>query len=433
MMLIAGVIVLFLLLVIFFSRNGTITFDRGSVLYLLLLGFSPVLQNIGGLATLRLDELFFPIFLIFFLIMLLVRAGKFPLIPKAFRYTWGAYLTLTFLAMLVQNLIFGQESLVPFAYMLRILYLTAVFCVFFIYLTLNDDKRLQTTYVVLVVSLGISLVGIMQYFDIGSTRSFILEYYPRITTFVPRAATSVFSGNPTILGTFLLIPISYLSAYLLVLSEKTIHKLFLWILLLILSFCLFLTASKMAILTFLALLLLIWVLGPAKKVRSLFIILSICLVVLYLINTFAPYVFERIVVSLEGSTEGRITTWVRLSEQIFATPLVMMFGYGFHTRVGVITDSQYFYELFHKGILGLIGYVIFLLGNFRYFIGLYLQEAEGSYDKAIYLGTCGMLFAMTMVGFTYTTLQPERVPEWIFIMLALAYASVYRSKKRQQN
>jgi hypothetical protein len=51
------VIALVLNIAIFFRLDGTITFRRGLFLYLILLGFSPILQNIGGLATLRFHQL----------------------------------------------------------------------------------------------------------------------------------------------------------------------------------------------------------------------------------------------------------------------------------------------------------------------------------------------------------------------------------------
>ena len=87
----------------------------------------------------------------------------------------------------------------------------------------------------------------------------------------------------------------------------------------------------------------------------------------------------------------------------------------------------------YKGILGLIGYLIFLFGNLLYFLKFYLQTLRKTYEKAIFLGATGMFFAMVCLGVTYTTIQADRVAEFIFILLAMTYACKSRLTERSSN
>lgn len=403
-----------------------------SLFYLLLLGWSPLLQNVAGLATLRVDEVLLPIiFTIFIILPVLLGKRQLPAVPKAFIYTWGTYLAFTVLAMLGQNLALGQESLVPFAYLARLALVTMAFYLIYTFLKWRHEYVPKVMNLFVIISLGIGLLGILQWFGVGPIRDLILQHYPRITTFIPGVATSVFGGNPTILATFLLIPISFIFAQILILNNKGKRRIFLYGALAVLIFCLFLTVAKMAILSLPVLLLLLFAmsgLAIKSRLRALVFIVLFVGVIFYLVNTFAPHVFVRFAISWEGSIEGRLVQWTYLKEHVFASVPTLMFGHGFQDRVGVITESQYFFELFFKGVLGLIGYLLFLFGSLMYFLRSYLRAPKNSYEKALYLGTCGMLLSMAMVGFTYTTIQPERVVEWIFILLAIAYASTVRRR-----
>lgn len=423
------VIALLLNIAVFFRLDGTITFRRGLFLYLILLGFSPILRNIGGLATLRLDELFFPFLLTFTLLPLLLGKMQLLTIPKSFIQNYGAYLVFLICAIFGQTLTMGQINLIAFLHLFRVLYLMAVTYIFFVCLRWEEDLLQRVIHIFLFISLMISFIGILQYYDIGPTRAIILEYYPRITTFVPRTATSVFGGNPNILGTFLLIPISFVSARLLVLKEIFLMKFYNWFLIFVLSFCLFLTAAKLAIFTWLALMIAFLVLlGFRGKIRSLLVFLVIFFTIICLIVIFAPYVFYRINVSLEGSTHVRLGIWAELGKQILTSLPTFLFGYGFQSEIGTIADSQYIYDFYYKGIFGIIGYLVFMIGNLLHFFMLYMRTTKDSFEKALYLGMCGMLFSMLLIGITYTTVQTERVSEWLFGWLAIAYAS-----ERKQN
>lgn len=397
--------------------------------YLFALGWGPILHWVMGLATLRIDEALLPIMAITYVLLpVLLGKSRLPTVPKPFGYTWGAYLTLTFLAMLGQSLTVGHESWIPLVYLARVFYGTMVFYTIYVFIRRNERYAKKVMDLFVIISLGISLLGILQWFGIGPVWDLILAYYPRITTFVPHVATSTFGGNPTILGTFLLIPISYVFAQLVVLHNKGKRRIVLYGSLAILIFCLFLTVAKMAMLSLPLLLSFLSVLAGKKRIRALFLALFSLAAALYLVNVFAPHVFVRFSIAWEGSVEGRLLTWANLKEQIFAGVPTLLFGYGFQERTGVITESQYFYELYHKGVLGLIGYSIFLFGSLMWFFRLFLLAPRSSYEKTIYLGTCGMLAAMAMLGFTYTTIQPERLTEWVFVMLAVAYASAARHK-----
>jgi hypothetical protein len=392
--------------------------------YLFALGWGPILQGVMGLATFRIDEALLPVMaIIYVLLPVLVGKSLLPTVPKSFGYTWGIYLTLTFLAMLGQSLTMGHESWVPLVYLARVFYVTVVFYTIYVLIKQKEQYIQKVMDLFVVISLGISLLGILQWFGIDFVWNFISSCYSRITTSIPGVATSIFGGNPTILGTFLLISISYVFAQLVVSRNKGKRRLFLYISLTILIFCLFLTVAKMAILSLPVLLSFLSVLASRKRIRTFFLASFSLAAVLYLVNVFASHVFVRFSIAWEGSVEGRLVTWGRLKEQFLAGVPTLLFGYGFQERVGVITESQYFYELYYKGTLGLIGYLIFLFGSLLHVLRLFLGAAEGSYEKAIYLGTCGMLAAMAMVGFTYTTIEPERLTEWIFVMLAVAYAS----------
>ena len=398
-------------------------------LYLLLLGWGPLLQNVAGLATLRVDEMLLPIIFTGFIILpVLLEKRLLPAVPKAFIYTWGIYLAFTFLAILGQNLTLGQESWVPFAYLARLALLTVVFYLIYTFLRWRHEYAPKVMNLFVVISLGIGLLGILQWFGVGPIRDFILQHYPRITTFIPGVATSVFGGNPTILATFLLIPISFVFAQILILNNKGKRKIFLYGALAVLIFCLFLTVAKMAILSLPVLLFMLSGLVIKRRLRVLVFIVFFVGTIFYLVNAFAPHVFVRFDVAWAGSVQVRLVTWAHLWEQISAGVPTLMFGHGFMDRAGAITESQYFFELFYKGALGLIGYLLFLFGSLIHFLKLYLRTPKDSYEKALYLGTCGMLFAMTMVGFTYTTIQPERISEWIFILLAIAYASTVKHR-----
>jgi len=397
--------------------------------YLFALGWGPILQGVMGLATFRIDEVVLPIMaIIYVLLPALLGKHLLPTVPKPFGYTWGAYLSFTFLAMLGQSLTVGHESWIPLLYLVRLVYITMVFYTIYVFVIREEQHSQKIMDLFMIISLGISLFGILQWFGIGPVCDLILTYYPRITTFVPHRATSTFGGNPTILGTFLLIPISYVFAQLVVLNNKGKRKTVLYGSLATLIFCLFLTVAKMAILSLPLLFSFLGVLAGKKRIRTLFLALFFLAALLYLVNVFASCVFVRFAITWEGSIEGRLATWANLKKQIVAGVPILLFGYGFQERTGVITESQYMYELYCKGILGFIGYLIFLFGSLVHVLRLFLRAPKRSYEKAIYLGTCGMLAAIAMVGFAYTTIQPERLTEWIFVTLAVAYASAARHK-----
>lgn len=386
-------------------------------LYLTLLGWGPQFSGLGGLTTLRPDELVLPIAALGQIFLLaLIRTRCSVTVPKTLVYTWGAYLALTLLAMLVHSmtLAVGSTSLI---YLARLGYLTLVFYTIFVFIAGKPHRADRVMGLLVLVSLGIAVLGILQWFNIGSVRELILAYYPRVTTFVPAVATSTFGGNPTILGTFLLIAISYVFSQSLVTGISRRQRAILYGCLGALVFCLFLTVAKAAIL-----ILPIVLLAVSGRIKQSLLAMLLLAAVIYLTAIFAPHSFARFSAAWEGSVEGRVVTWVAMREEILADVPTFVFGHGFTDRPGQVTESQYIWELYHKGVLGLVGYVVFVGGNLLYFLKLFRRARHGSQEQAIYGGTVGMLIALVLVGVVYTTIHPERLTEWVFVMLGVAYA-----------
>jgi hypothetical protein len=389
-------------------------------LYLASLGWGPILRNVVGFATLRIDEVLLIFLIIVILLQIMIKKRQILPMPRPFMYTWGVYIFLATCAMLQQAVSIKVENLRSLWALARMVLLTIVFYISYFFGRRHKEHIGVMFDLFLIISLGITILGILQWFNVDGTRVFVEQHYPRITTYVPHAATSVFGGNPTIMGTFLAIVISFLFARLLSLGKRLWMKVLLSLALGILLFALFLTASKLAILACVTVIFFPLVLSQKRMLRNLILLGIICVGVLWLTNVVAPYALMRMEVSLEPSVSGRWETWNRLMEHVLANVPTLLFGNAFLAEVPGAPDSAYIYELLHYGILGLWGYVVFVFGNLISVLSLFLKIRE-PYGRALCTGAVGMLLTIAIVGVGYATISAERLSELFFVLLGMTY------------
>jgi hypothetical protein len=391
-------------------------------LYLLILGWGPTFQNIMGIMTLRIDEvLVIFLFTVGILLPAMIEKGQIPHpFPRLFACTWGIYLFLVAFALLGQAILVGVESLRPLWPLGRLLLLTVVFIISYSFARKYKEHIAATMDLFLVISLGIAVIGILQWFNVDKVNAFMEQYYPRITTHIPHAATAVFGGNPTIMGTFLTAAISFLFARLFGIRESAQTRATLKLTLGVLLFALFLTASKLAIFVGIVAPFFLWTLLRRKRIWDLILVAATWVGVLWLANMITSYVLIRIKVSLESSVWGRWETWNYLVEHLSANILTLMLGNGFQAEMPNAPDNAYIYELLLYGIIGLLGYVIFLFGNLFSILSLCMKTHD-PYEKALYAGASGMLLSMAIVGIAYATVSAERLSEFLFVLLGITY------------
>jgi hypothetical protein len=389
-------------------------------LYLVSLGWGPVFRNVAGFATLRIDELLLIFLIIVILLQIMIKKRQILPMPRPFMYTWGVYIFLATCATLQQAVLIKVEDLRPLWALARMLLLTIVFYVSY-FLGRRYKEHIGVMFdLFLIISLGIAILGILQWFNVDGTKVFVEKYYPRVTTYVPHAATSVFGGNPTIMGTFLAIVISFLFARLLSLGRKLWMKVLLLLVLGILLFTLVLTASKLAILACVTVIFFLLLLSQKREPRSLILMGIICVGILWLTRVVAPYALMRMEVSVEPSISGRWETWACLMEHVLANLPTLLFGNAFLAEVLGAPDSAYIYELVYYGILGLLGYVLFVFGNLFSVLRLFLKIRE-PYRRALCTGAVGMLLTIAIVGVGYATISAERLSELFFVLLGMTY------------
>lgn len=401
-------------------------------LNLLFLGWGPVFQNTMGLATFRIDEvLWIFLFIVALLLPPMLKKGRILSVPRPFVHTWGIYLSLVCLALLGQAISIRAEALHSLLGAARLLLLTIVFLISYFLARGNGEHIAVTVNLFFVISLGIAVLGILQWLDVGGMKAFVEQHYPRITTYVPKAATAVFGGNPTIMGTFLTIAISFLSGQLFGLKQSVRVKAILWLTLGVLLYALFLTAAKLAIIVGVTLPFYLVALLQRKRFQALIMLAITCASVLWLVDMIAPYALMRIKVSLEPSILGRWETWDYLLKHVLANAPTLVFGTALQAEMPGVSDNAYISELLHYGLIGLLGYIILIFGNLVYFLSLCLRSHE-PYERALYAGAFGMLLSIAIVGIAYATINAERLSELFFVLLGITYGTRGRSLSRAE-
>jgi len=377
-------------------------------------------RNVAGFATLRIDEVLLIFLIIVILSQNMVKKCQIPLIPRPFVYTWGVYIFLVTLSIFCQAISIKLVNMRPLWALARVLLLTMVFYMSYFIGRRHKEHIGVACDLFLLISLGIAILGILQWFDVARTRRFVEHYYPRITTYVPHAATSVFGGNPTIMGTFLAVVISFLFARILILRGRLGIKIFLWLMLGILLFALFLTASKLAILAGITVIFFLLALSRRRRLWNIILVGIVCAGVLWLVDVVATYALMRMGVSLKPSVSGRLETWNRLMEHVLADVPTLLFGNAFQAEMLGAPDNAYIYELLQYGVLGLWGYIVFVFGNLILLLSLFLKIRE-PYGRALCAGAVGMLLTIAIVGVAYSTISTERLSELFFVLLGITY------------
>jgi hypothetical protein len=411
------------------SANRVNFFSLSIFLYLILLGFGPIFQNVGGLATSRLDELLLPsIFLLFILVPILVQ-GKFVRTPKMFNYTWGGYLAFTLVAICGSVLCQPQYYIRFFVlYLVRLAYLSILFYTVYSYLRKYPNHLHKITTIFIIISLCVSIIGALEWLDILNIKGLLSQYYPRMTTRNSGTRiSSIFRGNPTIFGSFMLFPIILIYSDLIVSKQRVNHKVLFLMLIGFFTFTLYLTIAKIAIISLLIIFTFISLvnIGITKmfihKYKITVISITFFLLVVLLTYYLNADLFIRAKSSLSSSFSGRLLVYKMMLNQFFSNVGSTVFGNGFSKEFAV-TESQYFYELIHKGMFGLLGYLIFLLGNFVYFFKVFKDASENSKAKSMYLAITGIIMGIALISAGYNPMQSERVVDWFFILLAVGYS-----------
>jgi hypothetical protein len=93
-------------------------------LYLASLGWGPILRNVVGFATLRIDEVLLIFLIIVILLQIMIKKRQILPMPRPFMYTWGVYIFLATCAMLQQAVSIKVENLRPLWALARMVLLT---------------------------------------------------------------------------------------------------------------------------------------------------------------------------------------------------------------------------------------------------------------------------------------------------------------------
>jgi hypothetical protein len=392
-------------------------------LFLAVLLMAPKFRDVPGVATVRLDEfLVFPL-LILVLVLYQGRGGMIlKSMPKVFISTFGVYALTTFISLAADAALIGQPF--QFKIMLSLLQLAAVFLVVY-YALLLEPARLSRAIKILFLLAGVVMaIGLAQHFKIANIDLLLRSYYSRdtLTSLMGYSRiTSVFEGNPVNFGSFIVLTNSMTLAWYIWKRGRRAGMLMV-VMLLFSSYILFLSVAKWAIFVQLVMGLSFIFLGKKSLDRKL-LIPVIAVVIMYLGMLTFPQALDRLA-TLDGSYMGRSRAYSDAMTVFNSDAKTLLFGYGF--RSSWIAEGQYSFELYRKGLIGFIGFSIFVLGQLIYLMR-YSRAAEQTNENVfLFRGGLGVYFAALLLAIPYAPIEADRVREWLFVWLAIVYACAFQ-------
>ena len=294
-----------------------------------------------------------------------------------------------------------------------------------------EEKQIKRFLYVIVGSVMLMVVnGIYQYF--------IGEGFIRHRTLIPEDYLHRISSSfihPNDFGVYLLVVCTILIALLLSKSTRMKDKTMFFISLVASSVCLFLTRSRGAWLSFSASFL---VLGATKTKRLLATFLALLLVIFLIL----PYSVQERIFSLtdvkSGTTWERVMLWKGTINMIKVHPIL---GFGVNTysrnfpkyKPGEYPDVRYSHNCYlhmasEIGIVGALIFLIFLVTVFVYVLrGIFLIKS--GLRKDVSIGLFAGLIGFTINSMVDTHLYSVNLAVFFHLLLGFCFSLVYHDEK----
>jgi hypothetical protein len=356
----------------------------------------PSLRNVAGLTTIRCDE-FLLLALSALWLAQVFRGRRIVLIAKPIMLlqcaaiVWGL-IGLGWLAAYSGTDI-GVKSL--FVTYRRVQALLLFFLVIQQVDTLEEAKRLL--FLTILVSAVVSIIGLLQFADIGPARELVSRFYtiPGTTWTHPWRVTSTFDSHPNALGAYYVIVLSMVTAVIASSPRKFLNPV--WMGILVLGYATVVTTASRA--SLLALFIGVVVIAVMRRIWLLGAIVPPVVAALYFVG---GRMTERLVALYEAVAYGKIPThhslgqhlrhWSFALERMEDMPFVGR-GFGGDPAIALnrYLDNHYLYLLYHEGSLS----VLFFLGLLTAIL-LSLYRIAARCGDVFVKGTALGLFAATI-------------------------------------
>ena len=378
----------------------------------------------GTEASFFLNDLLIPAMLLVWVLRKLI-AKKFQVQNTPWNFPLFAFLAIAFVSLIwgVRKLEF-LEALTASLYFLRFLEY-ALF--FYLVLDIVQSKEQIRKYLkfIFVCAVLLAILGFLQYVFIPDFSGMAESsgWDPHIK----RLLSTWF--DPNFIGGFFVFILSFILSFFLACRKKR-DKILLFVLGLILFSALVLTYSRSA---FLALVVVIFVLGILRSKKLLFL----GLLVLFILILTSGRLQLRLAgaASLDVTAQARIDSW---SDTLDIARDNLFLGVGFNTfkyaqlEYGTIgfepshsdsgSDSAFLTILVTTGIFGLIAYLWLLAVSFKISFKVF-RQGESEFSKAIGLGMFASLFGLLLhAQFTNSLLYPHFM-ELFWLFLAFTFLS----------
>jgi len=396
-----------------------------AVLFLTIIAIPlfPSLRNVAGLTTIRCDEFLLVALSALWLVQLfrgrrIVLVGKPIMVLQCVAIIWGL-IGLGWLAA-YSGVDIGVKSF--FVTYRRIQVLLLFFLVVQEVDTLEQAKRLLL--VTIFASAIVSIIGLLQFADIGPVRQLLSRFYtiPQTSRTHGLRVTSTFDSHANALGAYYVIILSVATAVIAWFPRKLLHPG--WVGILVLGgAALFETASRASLL---ALGIGVFVVAVMRRIWLLGVMVPPVAIALYYRG---GRMTERLVALYEAVVYGRIEShhsigqhlrhWSFALEKIESMPFVG-YGYGGDQAIALnrYLDNYYLYLVYHEGYVSL---AIFMGLLAVILLTLYRIAARPG-DDLVRAGALGLLAAtigLSAHAVGADTFTWERVAMVLWLCLAL--------------
>jgi len=413
-------------LIVVIVKKSALTYVYLLLVVMMLL---PKTRNLPGLATARMDEfLVFPLLIAVLALYGRQKGRVLRDIPKVFAWTFGAYILSTFISLLVDS--FYSSNIAQLKIIASLLQLAAVFFLVYYALLLEPDRFAETIKVLFALAAFVMVIGIAQRFNVAGVSEILRTYYARdsLSYMGTSRITSVFEGNPTHLGGFIIVTNSMLLAWFLW-KQRAANGLIAIAMLSISFYALFLNTAKWAIVVQLGLIVFFAFSRKMGTSRKL-LLLAILVAVVYVGLLTYPTAMSRLA-TFDDSYMGRSRAYSEAATVFNSELKNALFGYGFSQRW--IAEGQFSHELYRKGILGLLGFSIFVFGQVVYILRRSNVVNKDDQEAFVYWGGLGMWLSLLLLAIPYAIIEHDRVREWIIVWLAVVYAFLHMRRLNSQS
>jgi len=383
----------------------------------------PSFRNFASLATVRCDEFLLVALSAMWLGQALIGrrvvvVGKGIMLLQSAAIVWGL---IGFVSLL---LVPGTDVSV------RSLFVTyrRVQCLLLFFLVIQEVDTLQKAkrliVLTLLVSSIVSVIGLLQYANIGPVRDIIRSFYaiPGTTQTHPWFVTSTFDSHPNALGAYYVIILSLATAMVASSPREFLNPV--WVGVLVLGYATVVATASRA--SLLALVIGVVVISVMRRVWLLFAMIPPVAVALYF---FGGNMTERLAIFYDALVYGKIPThrslgqhlrhWSFALERMEGMPFV---GHGFGgdraLAINRYLDNYYLYLTYHEGYLSALLFLALLVVTL---LTLYRisTECKDALVNASAVGLLAALVGLSAHAIGADTFTWERVAMVLWLCLAL--------------